>query len=175
MRDDLEKIKEEIRQLYQHSPSAESIKEIESVWNDLEEVCYLAEAKMRLLIKRQPPVILAPEPDNFRSIHNSLTRNTDDISACPSCVADDTISLVRVLIGKYPEIDANIIRISKFGFGTAEVSFGKGFLWLIQRSYISFPGIRARVMYSNNTGLKPKNFYYAGSLIDHTIEFLKGR
>ncbi len=122
--------------------SQSDVETLEKLWIEAEDVCALAEARMRILLaKLEPPVLGEPPLWLQESIPAAANKNVG--------------LLIRALVNKVPDLPEPYI-YHGLSVGVVIVSWSK-ITWVVNPSNIRWPGVNVRTF---ARGLKPVQAWY---------------
>ncbi len=162
---------EDIRQAYEHFSPQEAVERIERLWQQIDVADGVAEAKMRLLLRRLTPPELRDVRPSLEVQLKQLVGGSAEDSVHPD-VIDSVRSLLRALP---PSVDPTL---EADGRGAVEVDFGGAsqLTWLVERPRITWPGVSVRA-YARAKGsrgpVKVKPFHQAFGLLEHAKQHLE--
>ncbi|MCA9120995.1 MAG: hypothetical protein H6822_31085 [Planctomycetaceae bacterium] len=170
----VERIKSAIRHTATSLPADRAISEIGKVWEQVDGITQLAEARTRICLGMLPPPALTALPDNLVNQIEELRNGSEDLGPSHAFARDSAEKLLRACISIGEENDAEV-QVFKAPLGHVAVEWqlnNKVIQWEVQPAKLPWPGVTVRVLVleQTNAGIPiphARVFHNAFDVIQH--------
>lgn len=179
-RDSYDTIAHAIRQASDSPEPRDAIAQIDSIWERIEDVSAVAEARMRLLLKKVDPPAVSSQPEWLRHGIEELRRDLREAGPQYNAAIESASRLICSVCSALEVASSTIAQadLSASLFGGIEVEWKaeRDLMWIVWPPRLSWPGVHVRVYSRTGDGAKlnANTFHQAFGVVDYSVKHLAG-
>ncbi|WP_437636563.1 hypothetical protein [Sorangium sp. So ce854] len=176
-RDSYDTIAHAIRQASDSPEPHDAIAQIDSIWERVEDVSAVAEARMRLLLKKVAPPALSSQPAWLRDGIEELRRDLGGTGPQYNSAIESASRLICSVLEVAGSTTAQaVLSASLFGGVEVEWRTARDLMWIVWPPRLNWPGVHVRVYSRPGDGAKliANTFHQAFGVINYSLKHLAG-